>query len=187
MSTDQIWQAYGKEILHYFQRKTQNTQTAQDLRQDVFIRVHQHISKLEDTAKVQQWLSVISRNVLHDHWKREQRLRRTEEQVAAEPLEDDRAFQSMAQTCVENMIGTLPHTYAQPLQWSDIEGFPQQQIADGLGLSLSGAKSRVQRGRQMLKDAIMACCRVELNHRSEFVDAECNSRECEVCNTHREP
>jgi RNA polymerase sigma-70 factor (ECF subfamily) len=62
--------------------------------------------------------------------------------------------------------------YRQAVQLSEIEGLPQQEVADRLGLSLSGAKSRIQRGRLMLKDELERCCRFEFDRRGNVMDYE---------------
>ena len=65
--------------------------------------------------------------------------------------------------CLRPLIDELPEKYSIPLRLAELEGMPQQQIADQLGLSLSGAKSRVQRGRVKFREQLMACCDFEIN------------------------
>ena len=52
----------------------------------------------------------------------------------------------------------------------DLKGMSQQEAANRLGVSLSGAKSRIQRGRKQIKDMLLACCRVELDRLGGVVD-----------------
>lgn len=185
MTTDEVWNTYSHEVLTYFKvRLHGDQQLAEDLRQEVFVRVHQHLPSLNEADKWQHWLHVVMRNVLNDHWKSQYRLKeRDSEVIPSTSEEDDSTSKLIAETCVSNMIETLSEKYAEPLRLSDLEGVPQREIADRLGISWSGAKSRVQRGRQLLKDAILGCCRIELNHRNELVDAACSNPECVVCNT----
>ena len=63
----------------------------------------------------------------------------------------EQAHQKMAQ-CLRPMFECLPEKYRTPLMLAELDGRPQQEIADKLGLSLSGAKSRVQRGRVKFKE-----------------------------------
>lgn len=184
MTTDEVWKIYSQEVLTYFKvRLRGDQQLAEDLRQEVFVRVHQHMPSLDHADKWQHWLHVVMRNVLNDHWKAQYRGReRDTEAIHFTNEEDDSKSRLIAENCVSNMIATLSPKYAEPLRLSDLEGVPQREIAARLGISWSGAKSRVQRGRLLLKDAILGCCRVELNHRNELVDASCSDPECEVCN-----
>jgi RNA polymerase sigma-70 factor (ECF subfamily) len=55
---------------------------------------------------------------------------------------------------------------------TELEGRTQRELADALSLSFSGAKSRVQRGREQLKALLLACCHVEVDRRGGVVDYE---------------
>jgi RNA polymerase sigma-70 factor (ECF subfamily) len=59
------------------------------------------------------------------------------------------------------MAEELPEDYSRPLIMADFEGYTQQEVADEIGLSLSGAKSRVQRARTKLKQRLRECCELE--------------------------
>ena len=62
--------------------------------------------------------------------------------------------------CLERFVDQLPAPYRDALRWSDLEGAPLHEVARRQGVSLSGAKSRVQRGRARLRSVVEACCRV---------------------------
>ncbi len=53
---------------------------------------------------------------------------------------------------------------------AEVEGATQQEVADRLSLSLSGAKSRIQRARRMLKEILLACCHIELDIEGNVID-----------------
>lgn len=71
---------------------------------------------------------------------------------------------------MEELIAQLPETYREAVRLAEIDGFTQQEVADRLGLSLSGAKSRIQRGRVMLSDVLEQCCRFEFDRRGNLMD-----------------
>jgi RNA polymerase sigma-70 factor (ECF subfamily) len=75
----------------------------------------------------------------------------------------------------------LPGEYRLPLLLSDLEGLPQKEVAERLGLSLSAAKSRVQRGRERLKSAFTECCHLTLDHRGTVMDYQARDGECRRC------
>lgn len=81
------------------------------------------------------------------------------------------------------MIRSLPDGYREAVQLAEIEEQTQQDVADRLGLSLSGAKSRIQRGRAMLKDVLEACCSFELDGRGRVMgcDPKPNQKVCRDC------
>ena len=80
------------------------------------------------------------------------------EDLAAPEPEDDPV--ARLAPCLPRMVDELPPTYRDALRWSELEGRPQREVAQRLGISLSGAKSRVQCGRVLLRAQIEACCRV---------------------------
>ena len=84
---------------------------------------------------------------------------------------------------MDEMVRSLPDGYREAVQLAEVEGLPQQAVADRLGLSLSGAKSRIQRGRAMLKDVLQRCCSFELDVRGRVMgcDPKPNQQVCRDC------
>jgi RNA polymerase sigma-70 factor (ECF subfamily) len=79
------------------------------------------------------------------------------------------------------MMSLLPPEHREALELAEIEGLSQQAIAERLGLSLSGAKSRVQRGRAALREVVEACCRVDFDRRGQVLDWERREGGCTSC------
>jgi RNA polymerase sigma-70 factor (ECF subfamily) len=79
------------------------------------------------------------------------------------------------------MIERLPGEYRQAVILVDLEGLAQQKAATQLGLSLSGMKSRVQRGRRQLKGMLEACCTIELDRRRGVIDYDVRNRQTNPC------
>ena len=99
--------------------------------------------------------------------------------MLAAPDASDTARQEMA-GCLLPMIQSLPDHYGQAVMLSEIEGLPQKEVAARQGISLSGAKSRVQRGRSMIKDMMLACCHLEFDRLGNVMDYEENGEDC-IC------
>lgn len=178
VTTNEVWNEFSASVLDYFQSKVKDRHVAEDLRQDVFIKIHKHMDEVRQREKLSHWISVVMRNTLVDYWKT-----KTDKPLEKLPSLKADAEQTheehLAERCVRNMIRQIPEKYAAPLALSDLEGVKQKEVAEQLNLSLSGAKSRIQRGREMLKDAIQSCCKVELNERNEIVDYECRMEGCQ--------
>ena len=77
------------------------------------------------------------------------------------------------------MIEGLPVKHREALKLTEYEGMTQKELAAKLGISISGAKSRVQRARAMLKDALMQCCHFELDRYGTVIDY--HPRTCSSC------
>jgi RNA polymerase sigma-70 factor (ECF subfamily) len=72
--------------------------------------------------------------------------------------------------CVRPLVDSLPSSYAEALRLTDLGPHTQEDAAAALGLSLSGMKSRVQRGRRLLEAALQGCCTVERDARGAVSD-----------------
>jgi RNA polymerase sigma-70 factor (ECF subfamily) len=67
------------------------------------------------------------------------------------------------------MLRQLPPSYREALTLADLEGMSQAEAARRAGVSISGMKSRVQRGRRQLKAVLEECCRIQLDQRGGIV------------------
>jgi RNA polymerase sigma-70 factor (ECF subfamily) len=67
------------------------------------------------------------------------------------------------------------------LELTDVQGLTQKELAERLNLSLSGAKSRVQRAREKLKGVLTECCHIEVDRRGRVVDWESRQQDCRYC------
>jgi RNA polymerase sigma-70 factor (ECF subfamily) len=92
------------------------------------------------------------------------------ESLPAEPdvLEDDP--EAILALSLRELIDELPEPYRQALILTEYQGLSQKQLAGQAGISLSGAKSRVQRAHDRLRDMLLSCCHFELDRRGHIVD-----------------
>lgn len=80
------------------------------------------------------------------------------------------------------MIDALPEPYREAIVLTELEGLTQKTLAQRLGISVSGAKSRVQRGREQLKQMLHECCSFEFDRRGKVIECEPRSRDaCGEC------
>ena len=173
LSTDAIWTHLSSDLRRFIRRRVADDHAAADLLQETFMRVHCNIGTLQEADRVAAWVYRIARNVIHDHHRQ---AARTTLALADDPVDeaDDRlgCLRSRAAGWLEEMVRQLPDGYREAVWLSEIEGLAQQEVADRLGLSLSGAKSRIQRGRVMLRGILEQCCHFELDRRGNVVDYE---------------
>lgn len=176
--------ALRAELLAFLRRRLPPGE-AEDVLQDVLVRAHDHREALRDDEKLAAWLTQIARNAVTDFYRR-----RAAKPVSAavdpetlptEPSEDVPGDELTA--CLRAMLEQLPAEYRDAVRQSDLEHRPQQAIADDLGVSLSGAKSRIQRGRAKLKALIQACCHLELDAYGNAVEQVCKNEACACCKT----
>lgn len=178
---EQIWQTYHASLDRFIRSRVEDPVSADDILQEVFIRIHARIASLKARGKLKSWIYQITRNAIIDHYRRRRRLEGLPQGLAAAEIgAEDRARRDI-EGCLLPMIQNLPETYRQAVMLSEIEELTQKQVAERLGLSVSGAKSRVQRGRRMIKDMLSACCRFEFDRRGTMVDYEVKGAGCDRC------
>jgi RNA polymerase sigma-70 factor (ECF subfamily) len=156
--TNDTWRSRRADLRRFVSKRVSDHHEAEDIVQDVLVRAHESLHSLESTDRLSAWLARIAANRIIDHY----RSRRPTEElpkdlVAAQPEEDP--VVTLA-PCLPAMVERLPETYRDAVRLSELEGVPQREVARRLGISLSGAKSRVQRGRTLLRELVEACCRV---------------------------
>jgi RNA polymerase sigma-70 factor (ECF subfamily) len=161
-------------------RRVRNPHDADDITQETLLRLYRGAHNLRDEPALEGWMYQIARSTIIDHHRRTA--------VRPEPVDpeyvdqlpnteqDDTpsAEQSLA-ACLPPLLTRIPDTYRTALELTDIGGLTQDQAAAQLGLSSSGMKSRVQRGRRMLRDEVVKCCRIELDARGALTDATTRS------------
>jgi RNA polymerase sigma-70 factor, ECF subfamily len=81
------------------------------------------------------------------------------------------------------LIERLPEKHRDALVLTELEGLTQADAARRLGISVSGAKARVQRGRAQLRTLPLDCCDVALDRRGEITAYRARSGSCDRCST----
>ncbi len=127
------------------------------------MRIHNHIHSLKDETRLPVWIYQITRNVIADHFRRQEKENR---QLQNLPEESETTLNEAMTEAVQDMIkmmNSLPPEYCEALCLTELEGLSQKEYAEKLGISYSGAKSRVQRARKMLRDMLMQCCHYQFD------------------------
>lgn len=169
--TQVVWERFSSQLRSFISKRVTSRDDSEDILQDVFVRIHAKLHTLRDADRLAPWLYKITRNAITDHYRQQQRLSELTdgfdiEDATAEPNAETR----LAARLRIMVIDFLPDDYARALMMSDLEGLTQQEIARRSGLSLSGAKSRVQRARHMLRDMLLKCCHFEFDRRGRVID-----------------
>ncbi|QIZ75689.1 RNA polymerase sigma factor SigZ [Ferrimonas lipolytica] len=156
------WLEHKKRLHGYIAKQLQDPTLADDILQEVFIKAHGQQRQLQSTENIGAWLFRIAHNTMMDHFRQQKTQQQlSEDLVAVEADQAELSHQQLAQ-CLEPLINELPEKYQAPLKLAELGNYSQQQVADELGLSLSGAKSRIQRGREKLKQNLTRCCDIEV-------------------------
>lgn len=190
----QIWAEFGHQLRGFITRRVDNAADADDILQEVFLRIHQHRDSVQQADRLGAWLFQVTRNAIADHYRAPVRRREViagasadlelaasghddgahEEEAAREA---DQANRELA-TCLRPIIERLPEIYREAVVLADLDGLTQREVAERLGLSVSGAKSRVQRGRQAIKAMLQECCQIQVDAGGRVTGYEVQSSSC---------
>ena len=161
------------------------TSDADDVVQDALVRIQRGLAGLRDDERFGPWVYRVTRSAIADHLRSRARL---PERVAApgdsELLDDARSLdpsdelQSALVGCLSGFVAELPSPYREAVTLTLLEGLSQKEAAEMLGLSVSGMKSRVQRGRDRLREMFEQCCELTQDARGRVVGCEPRSRRC---------
>jgi len=185
-----LWQKFHDRLYRFIHQRVKNPADADDILQEVFLRIHHRLSTVRDRDRLVSWMFQIARHAVIDHYRSSSRqwdvaTEREIELAANSDEEVDVTLNQELATCLQPMLKALPSTYQEALRLVELEGMTQKAAAERLGLSLSGAKSRVQRGRQQLKAMLLRCCEIERDRLGNVLDyqlkqgASCGSQKPE--------
>lgn len=179
-NTEKIWKEYHTNLRRFIQRRIANESDIDDILQDVFIKIHSGLKTLKDNSRLHGWLYQITRNAIIDYYRHHRPAQELLADIPAPKIDDKKALMELAK-CVRPMIETLSKPYQEAVALAELQDLTQREVAERLGISLSGAKSRVQRGRARLKQLLMDCCQLEFDHRGKVVDFSDKERDCKPC------
>lgn len=167
-SLEVLFDQFGSALLGFVRQRISNPGQAEDLTQEIWLKVHERLPSLRDNGKMESWLYRIARNTLIDHARRSRPSEELPENLATDSPEPDLPDLRPA---ILRFLDQLPAEDREALRLTEYEGLTQKQLAEHLGVSLSGAKSRVQRARARLGRLLDQCCRFEFDRRGRVIEA----------------
>jgi len=193
---EEAWRELHDQLLGFIARRVRTREDAEDILQEVMLRIHRASGELEHVERVSGWIYRIASNAIVDYYRKPARRELpagwqldvdapgdSAVPVVGDP--DTAELRGELAVCLSPLLERLPASYRQALELTEVEGLTQTAAAARLGLSVSGMKTRVQRGRGLLKDLLLDCCHVELDRRGGVTDYRSRSGPCE-CGRARE-
>jgi RNA polymerase sigma-70 factor (ECF subfamily) len=162
--SEKVWEEYHLRLRAFIKSRISDDTATDDVLQNVFLKMHTGLASLKDETKLKSWLYQIARNAIIDYFRSHKSTVELSDQLP-QPETDlgEQATQELSE-CLQPMIQLLPENYRETIILSEVKGLTQKEVAQVQGTSLSGAKSRVQRGRALLKNMLSECCRLEFDH-----------------------
>ena len=158
---DAAWEnivtSFGRRLYNLSYRYTGRSDEAEDLTQEVFIRIYQNLKSYRtDAGTFQNWVLKVGRNLIIDHYRQTRRFQQVAgtEEMETMNLKDDKvpnphraAEQLEASRFLRNGLHALSPELKEAIILRDLEGMAYQEISDMLGIPEGTVKSRINRGR----------------------------------------
>lgn len=175
MEVTTIYKQFHSDLLGYVKSKVRSREDAEDILQNVFIKISSNIDKLTEDVKLKSWIFTITRNAIIDYY----RVNATKKKVGV-PEEIDENVLELEEPdptkgldqCMNSMISLLPEEYRDIIIDSEIKGIKQKDLADKYEMAYPSMRSRVQRGRERLKQLFYNCCHIETDKHGNILAAQ---------------
>ena len=172
MSTEDIWAKYNNELYFFILKRADDYNATNDIFQEVFLKIHEHLSSLRDEKKLRAWIYQIARNEISNYY-----LKNSKEHNQFEESNESDISDIHGVCCLDKFIQELPTNYKEVIESIYVEGLKQKDVAHKLGISLENVKIRVKRGKDILKNEFKVCCKYDLNENDKLV----GSPNCTTC------
>lgn len=167
-----LWREHRERLFRFVLGRVRDPATAEDIVHDVLVRAYQNRDTLRNVRRFEAWLYQITRNAIVDHYRARKPTTALPDDLPEAEREQAGQVQAELAQCIQPLVRALPGHYRDAVELSEIGGLTQRETATRLGLSLSGAKSRVQRARRRLVDMLLACCRLEFDSTGAIMSYE---------------
>jgi RNA polymerase sigma-70 factor (ECF subfamily) len=173
-----IWKEFHKELDGFIFSHIKDREITNDLLQDIFVKIQNNINTLKEESKLSSWIYQIARNAINDYF------RKLKPQIEISDYEDfeEQEFSNNheLEKCLKPFINQLDDKYKEAIILTEFNGLTQKQLAEKLNISYSGAKSRVQRAKECLKNLFTDCCTIQSDKYGNVLDYE-QRKYCNKC------
>jgi RNA polymerase sigma-70 factor (ECF subfamily) len=175
MEVADIYKQFHSELLNYIKSKVRSREDAEDILQNVFVKMSSGIDKLDEDVKIKSWIFTVTRNTIIDYY----RVNASKKKLAIrDELNDEIAeAEEIDQTkgldqCMSSMIRLLPDEYREIIIESEINGIKQKDLAEKHRIAYPSMRSKVQRGRERLKQLFYNCCHIQTDKLGNVIEAQ---------------
>lgn len=176
-----LWEQISITLSKYIKKHINNKSDAEDVLQEVLLKIYSNIDDLRDYRKISVWVYKIAKNTIIDYYRRKNKeMVQLAENVFEEDIDEDSCNTEISK-CLNKMIEYLPEKYKEVIKLIEYNGLTQKEVSQHLGISVSAVKSRVHRARAMLKKMLIECCYIELDRLGNVIDYKHKTSDCKFC------
>jgi RNA polymerase sigma-70 factor (ECF subfamily) len=165
------WSDVAARLRPYLARRV-DPSDVDDVLQDVLLRMHRGLGALRNEDRFAGWMFRIANSAIAERGRDRQRHPVADAEPAEVPVarDPDRTAADALARCLTIFVARLPSPYREAITLVELEGMTVRAAAEVMGVSISGAKSRVQRGRARLRELLEACCEIAVDARGGVSD-----------------
>ena len=182
---ERLWVDFSQDLHRYIARRVRRPEDAEDILLTVFLRIQAKLPTLRDDERLLGWIYTLARNAITDHHRLASNRRELPVEDFPGPLDliqddegDEQTAEAELATCLRPMLAKLPPEQAAALELVELRGVSQVEAARLAGVSVSGMKSRVQRGRARLRELLLTCCSVSQDVRGRVQEFQPLASDC---------
>jgi RNA polymerase sigma-70 factor (ECF subfamily) len=171
-SFEDIYTSYEKPLYNFVLRMVKDTQTAEDLIQEVFIKIHQNLKKFRGNSSLSTWIYKIATNTYLDYFRSSGYKKNTMSEYLDEGENekwdhldynkiisiDEQTIKSEMNTCIQRFLDDLPEDYRAVIVLHDLQDLKNKEVADILNCSLETVKIRLHRARKKFRTVLADNC-----------------------------
>jgi RNA polymerase sigma-70 factor (ECF subfamily) len=155
---EKIWFELHEDVHRFICSRVNHNDNCHDIVQDVFLKLASNSDAFERVENIKAYIVRIASNTITDSYRKAKALQAPSDAIIGLPDEVQDRTEYLSDQFLHKTISALPEPYREAIIKTELEGLTQKAYADYAGVSLSGAKSRVQRAKIKLKEQILACC-----------------------------
>ncbi|MEE9432007.1 MAG: RNA polymerase sigma factor SigZ [Melioribacteraceae bacterium] len=183
-NTKLIWEEFSNQLQKYILKRVNNFDDAEDILQDVFIKIHLNKNSIVESEKLVGWIYAITRNSIIDYYKQKNRNTKEEE------LNENKIFQTddfknssylELKNCLNPFLVNLSQEEKHLVVSADIKLQPQIELAEELGIPYPTLKSKLQRVRKKIKKMFFDCCKFEVDSKGKVIEFSSKNKVCKSC------
>lgn len=166
MNSEEIWNKYSLKLKHYIMKNVSNQFDAEDILQELGIRIKKNENKINNITNIEAWLFKITKNLISDYYRSKNNCSYIEDlnkiNISTNTEQDNYNIETA--NCLLKLVEYLPSTYKDAIIESDYRGEKQTILGQKWGISYSGSKNRVQRARKKLRANFLDCCEIKFDN-----------------------
>lgn len=179
MEFEAIVNNFSKTLRRYIVFSTKNESIADDILQEVFIKLYENSDKLKSQEKLKSWLYAVTKNTIADYYRKNKKTEFLPDDISAQ-AEEPTCYDEIGK-CVLQLMPSIPKGYSEIIRLYDYKELSAVEISQMLNMPLATVKSKVQRGRKKIKEALLECCEFELDKNGAPIYFASKDREAKKC------